>query len=104
MPGVRAVSRMSLKKKIVLSVIFVALGFVGAAVRYWRWWPSGNDTYYFFASFACPLCPNIDSMGTDWQKFISRTVGGGLLNLVPALILGWLATYALRSMRVSPHT
>jgi hypothetical protein len=87
---------MSWQRKIALSLAFVALGFIGAAVRYWRWWPSHNDLYFTLAGFACPLCPNIDGIGADWQKFLSRTLFGGILNFLPALILGWLATYAIQ--------
>ena len=73
-----------------LSLWFVSIGFIGGAVRYWRWWPSHSAPYFIISGILCPLCPNIDGVGTNWDKFVSRTVLGGLLNIVPALLVGWL--------------
>lgn len=82
---------MQIKKVMRLSVLFIIMGFVGSAVRYWRWWPSHSTSYIVAAGIVCPLCPNIDGVGADWDKFVGRTYGGGLLNLVPALLVGWAA-------------
>lgn len=75
-----------------LSLVFIFIGFSGAAARYWRWWPSYSTRYFTVAGIICPFCPNIDGLGTDWEKFVGRTVFGGLLNLVPLLVVGWLIT------------
>jgi hypothetical protein len=87
-------------QKVGLSMVLVALGFVGAAIRYWRWWPNHSDPYSL-TGFACPFCPNMDSLGTNWQKFISRTVLGGFLNVVPFLIVGWLLIHLERRRRTT---
>ena len=42
-----------------------------------------------------PVVPNIDGVGTNWDKFVSRAVLGGLLNIVPALLVGWLIVEVL---------
>jgi hypothetical protein len=73
-----------------LSLLFVVIGFVGGAVRYWRWWPFHTATYFIVSGIACPLCPNIDGAGTDLKKFASRAVLGGLLSIFPSLLAGWL--------------
>ena len=84
-----------------LSLLFVFIGFIGGAVRYWRWWPSQTKPYFIASGILCPLCPNIDGVGTNWDKFVSRTVLGGLLNIVPALLVGWLVVgiLAIRSRK-----
>ena len=80
-----------LPKAIYLSISFVLVGFLGSAVRYWRWWPSHTASYFIASGTTCPLCPNVEGgLGTDWEKFVSRTIGGGVLNVVPALMIGWL--------------
>jgi hypothetical protein len=72
------------------SLVFIFIGFIGGAVRYWRWWPSHTAPYFVVSGIFCPLCPNIDGAGTNWDKFVSRTVLGGVLNIVPALLVVWL--------------
>lgn len=73
-----------------LSVLFVLIGFIGGAVRYWRWWPYHTTPYSLISGIACLLCPDVDGVGTNWDKFVSRMVVGGVLNIVPALVVGWL--------------
>jgi hypothetical protein len=81
---------MKVGRAIRLSLLFVLIGFIGGGVRYWRWWPSHTTPYSIVSEIACPLCPNIDGLGSNWEKFVSRTVAGGVLNVVPALVMGWL--------------
>ena len=81
---------MKVGRAVRLSLLFVVIGFIGGAVRYWRWWPSHTAPYFIVSGIACPLCPTIDGAGTDWNTFVSRTVLGGLLNIVPSLLTGWL--------------
>jgi hypothetical protein len=80
---------MKVGRAIRLSLLFVLIGFIGGGVRYWRWWPSHTTPYSIVSEIACPLCPNIDGLGSNWEKFVSR-VAGGVLNVVPALVMGWL--------------
>lgn len=69
-------------------VALVLLGYFQAALFYWRWGgiPSA------FGGIACPLCPNIDGLGSNLDKFIRRTVGAGTLNAV-ALVVPFLIGY-----------
>jgi hypothetical protein len=78
------------------SLGFVLAGFVGAALRYWRWWPASTEIYRIVTGIACPLCPNVDSIGNDWEKFGQRTLLGGIFNLIPSLVVGWGAVGLLR--------
>jgi hypothetical protein len=80
--------RMTTLRAVVMSLLFVITGFIGAAIKYWRWWPSHTTDYFMTSVLVCPLCPNVDGYGTDWQKFVSRTFTGGILNALPALIVG----------------
>ena len=41
-----------------LSLLFVFIGFIGGAVRYWRWWPSHTKPY-FISGILCPLCQTL---------------------------------------------
>ena len=83
-------SAMKIRRGLGLSLFFTLIDFIGGAVRYWRWWPSNTAPYSIVSGILCPLCPNIDSLGANWEKFLSRAVLGGLLNIVPALLVGWL--------------
>jgi hypothetical protein len=74
-----------------LSILFLGLGFAGAAVRYWRWWPSHTTAFSIASRTACPVCPHTDGLGTDLYKFVTRTLFGGVLNAIPALVIGWMA-------------
>ena len=38
-----------MKRAMGLSLLFIFIGFIGGAVRYWRWWPS-HTTPYFIVS------------------------------------------------------
>jgi hypothetical protein len=80
---------MKVGRAIRLSFWFVLIGFIGGGVRYWRWWPSGTTPYSIISEIVCPLCPNLEGPGSNWEKFVSRTVMGGVLNVVPALVMGW---------------
>jgi hypothetical protein len=64
----------------------VALGYVGAGIRYWRWGGLPETVQML----ACPMCPHIDSLGTDWEKFSGRLVGQGTINAVVYLCIFWL--------------
>ena len=81
---------MKIRRGLGLSLFFTLIDFIGGAVRYWRWWPSNTASYSIVSGILCPLCPKIDSLGANWEKFLSRAVLGGLLNIVPALLVGWL--------------
>jgi len=81
---------MKIRKAVRLSLLFIFIGFIGGAVRYWRWWPSHATPYFIVSGILCPLCPNIDGVGTNWDKFVGSTFLGGLLNIIPSLLVGWL--------------
>ena len=85
---------MNIPRVIHLSLLFIFFGFIGGEIRYWRWWPHTRP-YFIVSGSLCPLCPNVDGAGTNWEKFVSRAVLGGLLNIVPALLVGWLVVKIL---------
>jgi|SRR6266568_862825 len=99
--GPRSV-RMKAPRAIYLSLLFVLMGLVGGAIRYWRWWPSHSGLYSIVSGIACPLCPNIDGINTDWDKFVSRTLVGGVINMVPALVVGWLVVGIRAGLKHKP--
>jgi hypothetical protein len=83
---------MMVKGAMRLSLLFIFIGLIDGPVRYWRWWPSHSTPYFIVSGILCPLCPNIDGVGADCVKFVSRAFIGGLLNIAPALLVGWLIT------------
>ena len=87
---------MKARNIVALSLVFIVVGFMGAAVKYWRWWPSRTDWYREVSSIVCPMCPEIDGIGTDREKFVSRTVEVGPWNAIPALIIGWTVVVVIR--------
>jgi len=84
----------------VLTITFVLIGFTGAAVKYWRWWPSHSQTYRNVAGIVCPLCPEILSIGTDREKFVERAIYEGPWNAVLALMIGWTVVVVIRSSKI----
>jgi hypothetical protein len=86
---------MKLRRAMQLSLFFIFIGFIGGTVRYWRWWPSDTTPGPIVSGILCPLCPNIDGVGLEWDKFVNRVFLGGLLNIVPALLIGWLIVGSL---------
>src|SRR5215468_1871225 len=82
-----------------LSLVFILVGFMGASVKYWRCCPSRTDWYRMVSGVVCPMCPEIDGIGTDREKFVSRTVWVGPWNAIPALIIGWTVVVVVRSVK-----
>lgn len=69
-----------------IAIVLIVLSYTSACLFYWRW--GGIPT--FVQEHVCPICPYIDSTGSDLQKFTSRTIGMGTINaaiLVGVLIL-----------------
>ena len=70
------------------------LGVVGAAAFYWRF-----PFLTFIPSIGhvtCPLCPNIDGMGSQLNKILTRTALIGPFN---GLLIGgvfWLVSLAIQ--------
>ncbi len=87
--------------KTAFTLVLIGLGYLGAAMFYWRWWPRwyATEVYYQLASAACPVCPNIDSMGTDVQKFLGRTAFLGAINAMLFVAGGWLLLGVVRLIR-----
>lgn len=79
-------------KKIVLPL--AVLGFLSAALFYW---PFGgvSETFQHF----CPLCPNVDSIGSPLSKFARRTAAVGTLNAIVFSFLGVLLLLTYRFLR-----
>ncbi len=71
-------SRGLIEKHTLRRIVFVltVLSYVSAGLFYWPWGgiPSALQDH------VCPLCPYVDSMGSNLQKFTSRTVGMGTIN------------------------
>jgi hypothetical protein len=66
-------------------VIIGVLGYLQAALYYWRWGGFPREI-----ALICPLCPHIDGIGSDWQKFSERTLAFGTINTVL-----WLALFLI---------
>jgi hypothetical protein len=86
---------MNAQRVAVLSIVFIVTGFLGAGIKYWRWWPSQTEQYSKLTGIVCPLCPNIDGFGTGGEKFFRRTAGEGIFNAILALIIGWTVVVAI---------
>ena len=63
------------KKRV--TICLVALGYLQAAIFYWRW-----NVIPHGIALVCPVCPHMDGGGTNWEKFSSRTLGLATLNAV----------------------
>jgi hypothetical protein len=66
------------------TLFFVALGYFGAAVFYSYLVGINVQT-----QIACPVCPQIDSLGTPLHKFVSRVMTLGTLNALLFVLMGW---------------
>lgn len=86
-------------EKTFLTVMFIAVGFLGAAAFYWRWWPAYSPSYGAFSQLACPTCPHVDGIGSNLQKFVSRTAVFGGLNAALFTVLGWAAVGTIRLVK-----
>ena len=74
---------------------FAAAGFVGAAIFYSPYIGIDGQT-----QFACPLCPHVMMVGVSpLVKFIRLTVGGGLLNAVSFMLVGWIVLTIARKLK-----
>jgi hypothetical protein len=62
----------------------LALGYFGAAISYSYLLGSKIDFRYL-----CPVCLNIDSVGSPLSKFIWRTISMGTLNAVLLASIFW---------------
>jgi hypothetical protein len=88
----RSLVRTGAMKKIVFSL--TVLGFLSAALFYW---PFGgvSETFRHF----CPLCPNVDSIGSPLSKFARRTATVGTLNAIVYSVIGVLMSLTYRFLR-----
>jgi hypothetical protein len=68
--------------RIILALI--AVGYLGAAIFY-----SDLLASHVAAQFVCPVCPNIDSIGSPIGKFVRRTISLGTLNALIFATAGW---------------
>jgi hypothetical protein len=69
-----------------ITIVLIVLSYLSPGLFYWRW----GGVPSIVQNYACPLCPYIDSTGSDLQKFTSRTIGMGTIKaavLVGSLIL-----------------
>ncbi|MGH9515605.1 MAG: hypothetical protein ACRD3P_08010 [Terriglobales bacterium] len=73
------------------SILLAVIGYLQAAMFYWRW--GGIPR----VSWLCFLCPNIDSVGSNWEKFIRRTISMGTINAA-ALIGIYFAIYLVHRL------
>ena len=86
-----------------VTISMVALGYLSAGLRYWRW----GGIPSIVQNYACPLCPNIDSSGSDLQKFFARTIVLGTINA--AILMGILVLFVVvrevreRCLKKSAH-
>jgi len=73
-----------MKRTRTILITLAIFGYLQAAVFYWRWGGIPDSL-----KAVCPLCPNIDGIGTDLQKFTTRTLSIGTANAL-VLIVGFL--------------
>jgi hypothetical protein len=76
------------------TLIFVSLGYLGAAVFY-SYLVGINANI----QIVCLVCPHMTSSGAPVSKFIYRTLLLGTLNALFLLLVGWLLIYAVRFLR-----
>jgi len=67
-----------------ITLALLPLGYFGAAISYSYLLGSKIDFPYL-----CPVCPNIDSIGSPLSKFIWRTISMGTLNAVLFVTIFW---------------
>jgi hypothetical protein len=85
---------MTKRKVVAITLTFIALGYVGAAVSYSYLIGLNIDFPYL-----CPVCPEIVSFGSPTGKFIGRTVGLGTLNAIVLAAAGWLLIATIAGMK-----
>ena len=68
-----------------ITLVLLALGYFGAAIAYLYLLGSKIDFPYL-----CPVCPNIDSIGSPLSKFIWRTISLGTLNAMLFVGIFWV--------------
>jgi len=66
------------------TVVLAALGYVGAGLFY-----GGPLLGFTQEQFACPICPHVDGLGDPLSNFVRRTLGGGTLNALSLVTVGW---------------
>jgi len=76
------------------TLLFVALGYLGAAVFY-SYLVGINANIQIF----CLVCPHITSSGSPVPKFIYRTLGLGTLNALFLLLAGWSIIFFVRFIK-----
>ncbi|HZR65027.1 MAG TPA: hypothetical protein VFA85_07760 [Terriglobales bacterium] len=84
-PQGRSFTVMTKRKAAAISMILVALGYSGAALSY-----SYLIGLHIEFPYACPVCPEIFSLGSPTGKFIGRTIVLGTLNAALLAAVGWL--------------
>jgi hypothetical protein len=76
-------------------ICFAAAGFLGAAIFYSPYIGIDGQT-----QVACPLCPHVTMVGVSpVMKFIKLTVGGGLVNAVSFILVGWIVLTVARKTK-----
>jgi hypothetical protein len=76
------------------TLFLAGLGYCGAAVFY-----SQLVGTHAQAQIACPVCPNIDSLGSPVYEFVRRVLVLGTLNAFCFLLIGWLVITFARFIR-----
>jgi hypothetical protein len=72
-------------RAITVTLALLAFGYIGAGAFYSYLLGLSLDFPY-----VCPVCPNIDSLGTPLPKFIERTIALGTLNAALFAAVGWM--------------
>jgi hypothetical protein len=85
-----------MKRNWTILILLGVLGYLQAAVFYWRWGVIPHSL-----KVVCPLCPNIDSIGTDLQKFTYRTLSMGTTNAVLLIAAFWIISRVFRLTTLS---
>jgi hypothetical protein len=70
-----------------IAFVLILVSYVSAGLFYWRW----GGIPGVLQDQVCPLCPNVDSTGSNLQKFTSRTVGMETINA--AILIGGLVLF-----------
>ena len=76
------------------TLLFVGLGYLGAAIFY-SYLVGINANRQIF----CLVCPDITSSGPPVPKFIHRTLVFGTLHAVFMLLIGWSIIFLVRLIR-----
>ncbi len=64
-----------------IAILLAVFAYLTAASRYWRW----GGIPRLLQEYACPLCPNVDSVGGNVEKFAQRTIGMGTVRAIVLL-------------------